>query len=41
MLNLVSIDEGLKADICVYLVAHKQFLLDALKENDLDFCGLC
>ncbi len=41
MLNLVSIDEGLKADICVYLVAHKQFLFDALKENDLDFCGLC
>lgn len=39
-LEVVSYKEGLKADICVYLVAHKQFDLNNFKENDLDFCGL-
>jgi len=39
-LLLVPHSEGLKADICVYLVAHNQFNVDDIKENDLDFCGL-
>ena len=39
-LDVVSYQEGLKSDICVYLVAHKQFDLNNIKENDLDFCVL-
>jgi UDP-N-acetyl-D-mannosaminuronic acid dehydrogenase len=39
-LQLVPYLEGLKADICIYLVAHNQFDIDNVKENDLDFCGL-
>jgi UDP-N-acetyl-D-mannosaminuronic acid dehydrogenase len=39
-LQLVPYLEGLKSDICVYLVAHKQFNVNNIKENDLDFCGL-
>jgi UDP-N-acetyl-D-mannosaminuronic acid dehydrogenase len=39
-LHLVDFSEGLKADICVYLVAHKQFNLNSLKENDLNFCDI-
>ena len=39
-LQLVPYIEGLKADICVYLVAHNQFDVDNVKESDLDFCGL-
>jgi UDP-N-acetyl-D-mannosaminuronic acid dehydrogenase len=39
-LQLVTYLEGLKSDICVYLVAHNQFDADNIKENDLDFCGI-
>ena len=39
-LQLVPYLEGLKADICIYLVAHDQFDVNNIKENDLDFCGL-
>ncbi len=39
-LNLVSYEEGLKADICIYLVAHSQFNFLRLKDDDMDFCGL-
>ena len=39
-LNLVSYEQGLQADICVYLVAHSQFDILELKDGDLDFCGL-
>jgi UDP-N-acetyl-D-mannosaminuronic acid dehydrogenase len=39
-LQLVPYLEGLKADICVYLVAHNQFDIANVKEIDLDFCGL-
>jgi len=38
--KLVSYEQGLKADICVYLVAHSQFSKLKLKSSDLDFCGL-
>ena len=39
-LRLVDFSEGLKSDICVYLVSHKQFNVNSFKENDLDFCGV-
>ena len=39
-LQLIPYIEGLKADICIYLVAHDQFDVNNIKENDLDFCGL-
>ena len=39
-IKLVSYLEGLKADICVYLVAHQQFKKNNIKKDDLDFCGL-
>jgi len=39
-LQLVSYEQGLQADICVYLVAHSQFDILKLKARDLDFCGL-
>ena len=39
-LDLVSLQEGLKMDICVYLVSHKQFSGVSLKTNDMDFCGI-
>ena len=39
-LQLVPYLDGLKADICIYLVAHNQFDINNIKENDLDFCGL-
>lgn len=39
-LKLVSVEEGVNADICVYLVAHKQFGAVNLKDADLDFCGV-
>jgi UDP-N-acetyl-D-mannosaminuronic acid dehydrogenase len=38
--KLVSYEQGLQADICVYLVAHSQFDILKLKVGDLDFCGL-
>ena len=39
-LNLVDYKKGLLADICIYLVAHREFDPSNLKKNDLDFCGL-
>lgn len=39
-LQLVSYKQGLKADICVYLVAHKQFLDVNIRKSDMDFCGV-
>ena len=38
-LELIELEEGLGMDICIYLVAHKQFKGVNIKENDLDFCG--
>ena len=38
-LELIELEEGLSMDICIYLVAHKQFKGVNIKENDLDFCG--
>jgi len=38
--HLVPYEQGLQADICVYLVAHSQFDKLQLKAVDLDFCGL-
>jgi UDP-N-acetyl-D-mannosaminuronic acid dehydrogenase len=39
-LKIVPYLEGLKADICIYLVAHDQFKNDQVKRTDLDFCGM-
>ena len=39
-LDLVDIKTGLKSDICIYLVAHKEFYKENIKESDLDFCGI-
>ena len=39
-LRLVPYKQGLQADICIYLVAHRQFDRLKLKSVDLDFCGL-
>jgi len=39
-LDLVDIKTGLKSDICIYLVAHKEFCKENIKESDLDFCGI-
>jgi UDP-N-acetyl-D-mannosaminuronic acid dehydrogenase len=39
-LQLIPYLEGLKADICIYLVDHNQFDIGNVKEKDLDFCGL-
>lgn len=39
-LQLVTYEQGLDADICVYLVAHSQFNKLSVKAIDLDFCGL-
>jgi UDP-N-acetyl-D-mannosaminuronic acid dehydrogenase len=39
-LDLVDIKTGLKSDICVYLVAHKEFCKENIKEFDLDFCRI-
>lgn len=38
-LNLINLDEALKMDICIYLVAHKEFSNISLKESDLIFYG--
>jgi UDP-N-acetyl-D-mannosaminuronic acid dehydrogenase len=40
-LTLVSYQRAVLADICIYLVAHDQFLSAELGEYDMDFCGLC
>jgi UDP-N-acetyl-D-mannosaminuronic acid dehydrogenase len=39
-LQLVSYDKGLQFDICIYLVAHRQFNKESIKPTDLNFCGL-
>jgi UDP-N-acetyl-D-mannosaminuronic acid dehydrogenase len=39
-LDLVDVKTGLKSDICIYLVAHKEFFKKNIKEFDLDFCGI-
>jgi len=39
-LNLVTYEQGLQADVCIYLVAHSEFGVLELKDRDLDFCGL-
>ena len=39
-IQLVDFKKGLKSDICVYLVSHKQFKANFIKEDDLDFCGI-
>jgi len=38
-LELIEFEEGLCMDICIYLVAHKQFKGINTKDNDLIFCG--
>ncbi len=38
-LELIELEEGLGMDICIYLVAHKQFKGVDIKKNDLNFCG--
>jgi UDP-N-acetyl-D-mannosaminuronic acid dehydrogenase len=38
-LNLVSFNDGLNMDICIYLVAHSQFKDVSLKVSDMNFCG--
>jgi len=40
LLTLVSYESGLERDICVYLVAHKEFNPNLIKSEDLDFCGV-
>jgi UDP-N-acetyl-D-mannosaminuronic acid dehydrogenase len=39
-LKLASLEEALKCDICIYLVAHKIFKGGVVKSNDLDFIGV-
>jgi UDP-N-acetyl-D-mannosaminuronic acid dehydrogenase len=39
-IQLVDLTMGLKSDICVYLVSHKQFNANLIKADDLDFCGI-
>jgi len=39
-LDLVDIKTGLESDICIYLVGHKEFRNENMKEADLDFCGI-
>ena len=39
-LRLVSYEEGLESDICIYLVAHSHFEQSKIKPTDLDFCGV-
>ena len=39
-LDLVDMKTGLKSDICIYLVNHKEFSAKNMKESDLDFCGI-
>jgi UDP-N-acetyl-D-mannosaminuronic acid dehydrogenase len=39
-LDLVDIKTGLTSDICIYLVAHKEFIGKSIKKSDLDFCGI-
>ena len=40
ILKIVSLSESSNADMCIYLVPHKDFLESELYENDLDFCGI-
>jgi len=36
-LKLVDLNIGLSADICVYLVDHREFLQEKIKKNDIVF----
>jgi len=38
-LELINLEEGLRMDICIYLVAHKEFLEVDIKKDDLNFSG--
>ena len=40
VLNLVSLDIGIRSDICIYLVAHDSFKAANVKNEDLVFCEL-
>ena len=40
VLKVVDLKFAMKMDICVYLVAHRQFSRNNLRKYDLDFCGL-
>ena len=39
-LKIVDLESAMEIDICVYLVAHKQFSRNNLRRYDLDFCGI-
>lgn len=39
-LDLIDLEKALKMDICIYLVAHKEFKGVKIKHNDLNFCGV-
>ncbi len=39
-LDLVDIKTGLESDICIYLVGHKEFRNENMKETDLVFCEI-
>jgi len=39
-LKIVSSNQALNADMCIYLVPHKEFLENTVCEYDLDFCGI-
>ncbi len=39
-LKIVDLESAMEMDICVYLVAHRQFSRNNLRKYDLDFCGL-
>jgi UDP-N-acetyl-D-mannosaminuronic acid dehydrogenase len=38
-LDVIELREGLNMDICIYLVAHRQFKKCNIKKSDLVFCG--
>jgi len=40
LLNIVSLEKGVQADICIYLVAHDHFKNICVKELDMVFCDL-
>jgi len=39
-LKIANLESAMEMDICVYLVAHRQFNRNNLRKYDLDFCGL-
>jgi UDP-N-acetyl-D-mannosaminuronic acid dehydrogenase len=40
VLKITDLESAMEKDICVYLVAHRQFIRNNLRKYDLDFCGL-